>query len=144
MIPRDKFLPSPPPSPHIMSPGIIRKTDRDSAAAVCIEAVVYTGKRRNTLEVVYGRFINPFKPWIFFLLWHSEYCADKKKKKGRKEYGRNLIENEASLIIMGLMIIWFGIWFVSNLLEREFQNFCKIIIFGRDVSLEERIKFLYI
>ena len=76
-----------------MSPGIIRKTDRDQAAAVCIEAVVYTGKRTNTLDTYWRWFMDvllTLSRWIFFfppLLCHSEYCAD--KKKGRKE-GRNM------------------------------------------------------
>lgn len=54
---------------------------------MCIEALVYTGKRRNTLdtlEVVYGCFINPFM-MDFFSFYGTVNIAPIKKKEGRKK-----------------------------------------------------------
>lgn len=79
----------PPPPPHIMSPGIIRKTDRDQAAAVCIEAVVYTGKRTNTLDTYWRWFMDvllTLSRWIFFFPpFYATVNIAPIKKKGRKE-----------------------------------------------------------
>lgn len=54
---------------------------------MCIEALVYTGKRRNTLdtlEVVYGCFINPFT-MDFFSFYGIVNIAPIKKEERKKE-----------------------------------------------------------